>query len=73
LQAYDETATTQNSGTLNIYIEPNGTTYATAPTPNAVTDNSTKIATTQWFNNKIQVVSALPANPVDGVFYFITD
>ena len=54
-----------------IYVYSNGNT--SAPTPQSVTDNSQKIVTTQWFNNKIKVVSALPANPVNGVFYFITD
>ena len=43
----------------------------TVPTP-AVSDNSTKPATTNWFNQKIQVVSALPASPNGNVFYFVT-
>ena len=44
-----------------------------APTNVPATDNSGNVVTTAWFNNKIKVVSALPANPVNGVFYFITD
>ena len=43
----------------------------TVPTP-AVSDNSTKPATTNWFNQKIQVVSSLPASPNGNVFYFVT-
>lgn len=45
---------------------------ATAPTP-GVTDNSTKIATTAFVNNKFKVVSALPASPTSGVFYFVKE
>ena len=40
------------------------------PTP-ALTANDTQAATTAWFNSKMQVVSALPANPDPNVFYFI--
>jgi hypothetical protein len=43
-----------------------------APTP-AVSSNSTNIATTAWFNNKMKVVSSLPSSPVSGVFYFIPE
>ena len=43
-----------------------------APTP-AVSSNSTDIATTAWFNNKMKVVSSLPSSPVSGVFYFIPE
>lgn len=43
-----------------------------APTP-AVSSNSTNIATTAWFNNKMQVVSSLPSSPTSGVFYFIPE
>ena len=46
--------------------------YATSPTP-ATTDNSTKIATTAYVNNKIQFVNSLPANPVSGVLYLIPE
>ena len=46
-------------------------TYATAPT--SVTANDTQIATTAWVNSKMQVVSALPANPDPNVFYFIPE
>ena len=37
----------------------------------ATSDSSTKIATTAYVNNKLQVVSALPASPDSNVFYFI--
>lgn len=49
-----------------------GTFYTSAPTP-ATSDNSTKIATTAFVNNKFQVVTALPANPTPGVFYFVKE
>lgn len=59
-------------GSLGIYIDKNGTSaYTIAPTP-ATNDNSTKIATTAWFNQKIQVVSTLPASPDSNVYYFVT-
>ena len=32
-----------------------------------------EIVTAEWFNSKIQVVSALPANPDPNVFYFIPE
>lgn len=56
---------------VQVYIESNGTSYATAPTPTSATDNSTKIATTAWFNMKVKRVSTLPASPESGVYYFI--
>ena len=42
------------------------------PTP-ALTANDTQAATTAWVNSKMQVVSALPANPDPNVFYFIPE
>ena len=39
----------------------------------AVSDNSTKAATTAYVNTKFQVVSALPANPDADTFYFIPE
>lgn len=38
-----------------------------------ITDNSSKIATTAFVNNKFQVVSALPSSPTAGVFYFVKE
>lgn len=65
---------------VQIYIDDNGDSIfssanvdaMSAPTP-AVSSNSTNIATTAWFNNKMQVVSSLPSSPVSGVFYFIPE
>ena len=55
-----------------VYAPLSGTTgaYAIAPTPpvNATNNN---IVTAEWFNSKMQVVSALPAAPDANVFYFI--
>ena len=36
-----------------------------------VNSSGTEIVTAGWFNSKMQVVSALPANPDPNVFYFI--
>ena len=37
----------------------------------ALTSNDKQAVSTEWFNSKMQVVSALPANPDPNVFYFI--
>ena len=50
----------------------NCTTITESPTP-PVSDNSTQIATTNWFNQKFQVVSTLPASPNANVYYFVTN
>lgn len=46
--------------------------YTQCPTP-SVSDNSTKIATTAYVNNKFRVVSALPASPDPNTYYFIPE
>lgn len=43
----------------------------TVPTP-AVSNNSTQAINSQWFNQKVQVVSSLPSAPDTNVFYFVT-
>ena len=43
----------------------------TVPTP-AVSNNSTQAINSQWFNQKVQVVSSLPSSPDTNVFYFVT-
>ena len=53
-------------------IDANGNQTYSARTP-ATSSNSTDIATTAWFNNKMKVVSSLPSSPVSGVFYFIPE
>ena len=55
--------------TLQVDLENN---RVWVPTP-ATTANDTQAATTAWFNSKMQVVSALPANPDPNVFYFIPE
>ena len=50
-----------------------GSTYATAPTPSVDGSDDNQILTNKWFNQKIQVVSVLPANPDPNVFYFIPE
>lgn len=44
----------------------------TVPTQ-SVSDNSTRIATTAFVNNKFKVVSTLPASPDASVYYFVTN
>lgn len=39
----------------------------------SMTSNSRAIATTEWYNKKNKVVSALPSSPTEGVFYYITE
>lgn len=46
--------------------------FTTAKTQD-VSDSSTKLATTGFVGNKFQLVNALPATPVNGVFYFISE
>lgn len=55
--------------TLQVDLENN---QVWVPTP-ALTANDEQVATTAWFNSKMQVVSALPANPDPNVFYFIPE
>ena len=57
---------------IAIVINDDGTVATVAPTP-PTSDNSTQIATTQFVNNKIKVVSTLPASPDANVFYFIPE
>lgn len=75
--------TANNSNTysaITVVCEKNGTKYGTCPTPEA-SDNSTKIANTEWansritsiMNNKLQVVAKLPSSPKADTFYFIPE
>lgn len=57
---------------ISIGFDSNDNVFTYAPTP-ATADNSTKIATTAYFRNNMQVVSALPASPTAGVFYFVKE
>ena len=57
---------------IGIFQDTSGNFFTEAPTP-ATSDNSTKIATTAFVNNKFQVVTALPASPTAGVFYFVKE
>ena len=61
----------QNPSTKDVALSMGGCAAVYAPTP-AVNANDTQVATTAWFNSKMQVVSALPANPDPNVFYFIS-
>lgn len=44
----------------------------TVPTP-AVSNNSTQVVNSQWFNQKFQVVANLPSSPDANTFYFVTN
>lgn len=55
---------------LRVNITPEGVPTSYTKTP-PVGVNSEEIVTAAWFNSKMQVVSALPANPDPNVFYFI--
>ena len=60
------------STSLSVGRRANGTVYTSAQTPSAG-DNSTNIATTAWVNTKFQVVSTLPANPDNNIYYCIPE
>lgn len=62
---------TRASG-ISATINANGNETYSVRTP-ATSSNSTDVATTAWFNNKMKVVSSLPSSPVSGVFYFIPE
>ena len=62
----------QNPSTKDVALSMVGCAAVYVPTP-AVNTNDNEAATTAWFNSKMQVVSALPANPNPNVFYFIPE
>ena len=57
----DNTFTTTKSANIDVVVKPDGTTYATAPTP-AAGDNSTKIATTNWISDATKSTSIVHRN-----------
>lgn len=58
------------SAVISCLVDKSGNISTAAPTP-AVSSNNTQIATTNYVNKKIQLVSALPSSPDANVFYFI--
>lgn len=72
LLCYKGNSTDNTYARIGVGYDASGNAYTYAPTP-AVSDNSTKIATTAWVNSKIQFVNSLPANPVNGVLYLIPE
>jgi len=56
---------------LDLYSTADGSDAAAITITPSNADNSRKIATTAYVNNKLQVVSALPASPDSNTFYFI--
>ena len=57
---------------LKVNISPDGTPSSYTKTP-PVGVTGEEITTAGWFNTKMQVVSALPAEPDPNVFYFIPE
>lgn len=55
---------------LRVNVTPEGVPISYTKTPPTNVSND-EIVTAEWFNSKMQVVSALPANPDPNVFYFI--
>ena len=53
-------------------VTSDGNIFAMAPTP-SIGVTGEEIVTAAWFNTKMQVVSALPAEPDPNVFYFIPE
>ena len=56
---------------VNVYILQDGTPVTYTKTP-PIASGGDEVATAGWFNSKMQVVSALPANPDPNVYYFVT-
>lgn len=52
LRAYKPTLNSTDYSSVNVYYNADGTVYATAPTPASLKDDSTKIVTTAWANDK---------------------
>lgn len=57
---------------LRSVVTSDGNAFAMAPTP-SIGVTGEEIVTGGWFNSKMQVVSALPADPDPSVFYFIPE
>lgn len=57
---------------LRVCVTPDGIPVSYTKTP-PVGVTGEEIVTAGWFNQKMQVVSALPANPDPNVFYFIPE
>ena len=56
---------------VDVYILQDGTPVTYTKTP-PIASGGDEVATAGWFNSKMQVVSALPANPDPNVYYFVT-
>ena len=56
---------------LDLYCTQDGSDAAAITITPSNADNSRKIATTEYVNNKFQVVSTLPSSPDSNTFYFI--
>ena len=72
IAAYRDVAGSTDRVNFDLVCNQDGTGYATVPTP-AVSDDSTKIATTAYVNNKFVEVNALPASPDPDIWYAIPE
>lgn len=72
LICYKGTSTDNTYTGIGVGYDSSGNAYTYAPTP-AVSDSSTKIATTAYVNNKFKVVTSLPASPDANTIYFIKE
>lgn len=73
VSGYDASGTINYSPALGVSINKDGTGGKTYASLAAASSNDNSIATTAWFNNKMQVVSSLPANPDANTFYFVKE
>lgn len=56
---------------VNLETITSGLTSIKSSSP-SLSDDSQSVLTTDWFNDKVKIVSTLPATPDADVFYFIT-
>ena len=72
LSAFKPESGSSSYASIQVIYPASGDAYTYAPTP-AVSDSSTKIATTAYINTKFKKVSTLPASPDANTFYFIPE
>lgn len=72
VRRYLESDTDEIINYLGVAIKSDGTPVAFTKTP-PIYSGGEEMVTAEWFNTKIQVVSALPANPDPNTFYFIPE
>ena len=68
----DASSGSVKSANIGLTVEKNGVVYATAPTPSSTTDNSIKIATTEWINSADIICRTVGNQTVGGEKVFTT-